>query len=128
MSKNYIITLHREPIEGFAAVVKKWDKYRKRPIFWLVNRIIEEITDTYTEEISRMESLMDELEAYLTTILSTYLLFISNIPDAVIVERLYVVKRRCSVIKRMLSLTESLYTTYYFMALNPLVMPRPSND
>lgn len=81
MGKDYLITVHREHIAGFDAVEKKWEaKYRKRPIFWLVNRVIEEITQTYTDEITRMESLMDELEAYLTTILSNFMKFDVDCP------------------------------------------------
>ncbi len=68
-----MVTTHREKLSSFRSIKKKWDKYKDRPIFWLINRIFVEVIRTYQDEMDRMEEVMDQIETRLTKDLSKHL-------------------------------------------------------
>lgn len=105
VTKEHVISIHRAEASYLNDLKSDWEKgkqYKYQSKEHLVNKIIDETLATYVEVLKDLEEKIDNYEQ---------LMFDEKKTNTVI-QRLYGLKRRASVFKRLLSHTKDLIRSY----------------
>ncbi|MCS6969191.1 MAG: CorA family divalent cation transporter [Cytophagales bacterium] len=97
IGKNFLVTIHRQDHEHLKVIRNKWRIYHKNQqnlAFMIMLDIYASVAQTYESPINAAAEELEEYES---------LIFTDSAPAATIIAKLYLLRRRASVIKNMLT-------------------------